>query len=202
MSIHLQNILLEIPRNPVLAVGLPVALGLFSGYTSSVKAATEHSNWYQDLETPPGRPPRKIFPWVWTALYLSMGYASHLAVRAMDSAVTVATRDRTWSGFKLYYVQLGLNCLWSPLFFGKRKIGWALVDSAALTVTTIAMTKLWDGPTNGDATLLLLPYCGWLMYATYLNGGIWWLNKDRVINGGGSGRGFAGLGREKGTAPK
>lgn len=62
--------------------------------------------------------------------------------------------------------------------------------------------KLWDGPTNGDATLLLLPYCGWLMYATYLNGGIWWLNKDRVINGGGSGRGFAGLGREKGTAPK
>jgi benzodiazapine receptor len=123
-----------------------------------------------------------------------MGYASHVAVKSLDNAVTTTTRDKLTLGLALYYAQLGLNFAWTPLFFGAHKVrhhyitsysspglttaqtGLALVDSAALTLTTWYMTKLFDRPTNGKATWFLLPYCGWLAYATYLNAGIWWLN--------------------------
>ncbi|KDR83673.1 hypothetical protein GALMADRAFT_236004 [Galerina marginata CBS 339.88] len=173
MSIHIPNILLAIPRNSVVAVGLPLALGFLSGSQTSQVAV---SNWYAQLRTPPGRPPREVFPFVWTLLYLSMGYASHVAVKALDATLLDANRNDLSLGIALYYAQLGLNCLWSPIFFGKRQIGLALVDSVLMTGTTWYMTKLLDRPTNAKATYFLLPYCGWLAYATYLNAGIWWLN--------------------------
>lgn len=104
-----------------------------------------------------------------------MGYASHLAVKALDTAVVPLTRylqSRFYSvpilmrhccssnldlGLKLYYVQLGLNCLWTPLFFGARQVrpflsallilaelltqtGAALIDSALLAGTSMYMT--------------------------------------------------------------
>jgi benzodiazapine receptor len=43
MPFYLPNILLAIPRNPVTAVGLPLALGFLSGSPAS---KVENSNWY------------------------------------------------------------------------------------------------------------------------------------------------------------
>ncbi|KAH9482717.1 Translocator protein-like protein [Psilocybe cubensis] len=147
MSIHIPNILLAIPRNPVTAVGLPLALGFFSGSHSSQVA---NSNWYAGLAAPPGRPRREVFPFAWTLLYVSMGYASHIAVKALD------------------HTHLDVN----------RYIGLALIDSVLMTATTWYMTKLLDRPTDAKATYFLLPYCAWLGYATYLNAGTWWLNRQ------------------------
>ncbi|KAF8165279.1 TspO/MBR-related protein [Crassisporium funariophilum] len=170
------NILLAIPRNPITAVGLPLALGFLSGTPSS---KVENSNWYHDLNRPPGLPPREVFPYVWTLLYLSMGYASHVAATALDNSLLEVNRSDLSTGLALYYAQLGLNCLWSPIFFGSHQPGIALVDSVLLTGTTWYMTKLLDRPTNAKATYYLLPYCAWLAYATYLNAGTWWLNRHR-----------------------
>ncbi|CAA7259829.1 unnamed protein product [Cyclocybe aegerita] len=174
MSVHIPNILLAVPRNPITAVGLPIALGFLSGSPSSKVA---NSNWYHNLHAPPGQPPREVFPFAWLLLYLSMGYASHVAVKALDSSVVEGNRNALSAGLALYYAQLGLNCLWSPIFFGQRMTGLALVDSVLLTGTTWYMTKLLDRPTNGEASYYLLPYCAWLAYATYLNAGVWWLNR-------------------------
>ncbi|EAU84847.1 hypothetical protein CC1G_00366 [Coprinopsis cinerea okayama7 len=174
MSIHIPNILLAIPRNPVTAVGLPLAIGFLSGSPPASKVANTH--WYHALNAPPASPPREIFPFVWTLLYCAMGYASHVAVKALDKSALIPTRDDLSLGIALYYVQLGLNFVWSPLFFGTHNTGLALVDSVLLTATTWYMTKVLDRPTDGKATYFLLPYCAWLGYATYLNGGVWWLN--------------------------
>jgi benzodiazapine receptor len=68
-----------------------------------------------------------------------MGYASHIAVQAFDEAKTVNTRSvptrdavprvsltpRSSSlsfALALYYLQLAMNCLWSPLYFGAKKV--------------------------------------------------------------------------------
>ncbi|TFK43466.1 TspO/MBR-related protein [Crucibulum laeve] len=175
-GIYLPNILLAIPRNPITAVGLPLALGFLSGGGSSKPV---NSNWYHNLATPPGNPPKVVFPFVWTLLYLSMGYASHVAVKALDTSVAPSTRNDLSVGLGLYFAQLGLNYLWSPLFFSAHKTGLALIDSTLLLGTTLYMTKLLDRPTNAKATYFLLPYCAWLGYATYLNAGVWWLNRNR-----------------------
>lgn len=42
-GIHIPNILLAIPRNPVTAVGLPLALGYFGGFPASKAVNTA---WY------------------------------------------------------------------------------------------------------------------------------------------------------------
>ncbi|KAF9485290.1 TspO/MBR-related protein [Pholiota conissans] len=177
MSFHIPNVLLAIPRNPVVAVGLPLALGFLSSYQTS---KVVNSNWYSSLAAPPGRPRREVFPFAWTILYLSMGYASHIAVNALDATFLEGNRRDLTLGIALYYAQLGLNCLWSPLFFENHQIGLSLIDSAIMTITTWYMTKLLDRPTNARATYYLLPYCVWLGYETYLNAGTWWLNRDNA----------------------
>jgi benzodiazapine receptor len=174
-GVFIPNILLAIPRNPVTAVGLPIALGFLSGSPAS---KVVNSNWYFNLQSPPGLPPREVFPYVWALLYLSMGYASHIAVNALDNTLLEQNRKDLSLGLTLYFVQLGLNCIWSPIFFGAHQCGIALADSVLLTGTTWYMTKILDGPTDGTATYFLLPYCAWLAYATYLNAGSWWLNRE------------------------
>ncbi|KAJ7507887.1 TspO/MBR-related protein [Mycena galericulata] len=160
-------------RVPILAVGLPLGLGLLSGYPT---AKVVRSDWYKNLRTPPGRPPRQVFPIVWPLLYISMGYASHLTVKALDSALSPTVRSNCMLALSLYYTQLALNLLWTPLFFGAKRTGIALIDSGLLAVTTLYMTNLLR-PISPEASYLLLPYCAWLSFATYLNGGIWWLNR-------------------------
>ncbi|PFH52798.1 hypothetical protein AMATHDRAFT_1841 [Amanita thiersii Skay4041] len=175
-QIYIPNIFIQIPRNPISAVGLPLALGFLSG-AASRKAM--HSAWFQNLRTPPGRAPDTVFPIVWPVLYFSMGYASHLAVRALDTSTIPHHLSNASYGLLLYYTQLALNVAWGPIFFGARKTGLALIDSTLLACMVFYMTKLLDGPTRHRATYCLLPYSAWLAYATYLNGGIWWLNIGR-----------------------
>ncbi|KAK0230658.1 TspO/MBR-related protein [Armillaria fumosa] len=174
---YLPAILLDIPRNTVAAIGLPLCLGILSG---SSTARVVRGDWYKNLRGPPGRPPRQVFPVVWLLLYLSMGYASHLAVNALDTASNPLTPSDVKLGIALYYAQLAMNFIWSPLFFNGKKLGFALVDSVLLAGTTFYMTKILDGLTKSQSTYLLLPYCAWLTFATYLNGGIWWLNRGQM----------------------
>ncbi|EGO01884.1 hypothetical protein SERLA73DRAFT_120532 [Serpula lacrymans var. lacrymans S7.3] len=176
MSVSLPSILVAIPRNTILAVGLPLVLGILSGSHTGRVVRTQ---WYNTLRFPPGRPPRLAFPIIWPVLYICMGYASHIAVKALDVSSDPVLRSDLTLALGLYYAQLALNCLWSPLFFGARQIGWALLDSIALTSTTFYMTKLLHASVGTRSSILLLPYCVWLSFATYLTGGCWWLNHSR-----------------------
>ncbi|KAJ7754237.1 TspO/MBR-related protein [Mycena maculata] len=172
-NFQLPDFLLVAARVPIVAVGLPLGLGLLSGYPT---AQVVRSDWYKKLRTPPGRPPRQVFPIVWPLLYISMGCASHLTVKALDNALSASVRSDCMLALSLYYTQLALNILWTPLFFGAKKTGIALIDSALMAATTFYMTKL-VAPLSPQASYFLLPYCAWLSFATYLNGGIWWLNR-------------------------
>ncbi|TDL29554.1 TspO/MBR-like protein [Rickenella mellea] len=178
MSVWLPNFLLTIARNPVTALGLPLALGSLSGAST---AKVVRGQWYRSLYMPPGQPPRQTFGIVWPVLYLSMGYASYLATQAIDEAPATLVADAKL-GLALYYGQLCFNVLWTPLFFGWKQPGIALLDISFLTGTTYYATALLHHATGGKSTYFLVPYCMWLTFATYLNGGIWWLNRGRVLD--------------------
>ncbi|KDQ64586.1 hypothetical protein JAAARDRAFT_28229 [Jaapia argillacea MUCL 33604] len=180
--VDLPSLLLAIPRNSITAVGLPLALGVLSGKHTGKVVRSQWYNPYKTLYMPRVRPPNYVFPIVWPLLYISMGYASHLAVKALDTSTAETARAGASLGLSLYYAQLALNVAWSPLFFGMKQVGWALVDSLLLAGTTFYMTKTLDSCTESKSTYLLLPYCAWLCFATYLNGSIWWLNRGRTLN--------------------
>lgn len=134
-------------------------------------AATGSSvdDWYRTLRKPSFNPPGSVFGPVWTVLYVMMGIADYL----VETDGTGKRRDRARS---IYRIQLGLNSLWSVLFFGLRAPGFALVEIVALW-TAIAMTIRAFWTISRVAALLLMPYLLWTTFATVLNAAIWWKNR-------------------------
>ncbi len=119
------------------------------------------SAWYARLDKPAWTPPSWMFGVVWTALYVTMALSAWLVWRAGG-----ADRARPW--LWLYGVQLGLNALWSPLFFGARQPGLALVDIGLLWVALAVLLPRFFRASRA-AGFLWVPYLAWVSYAAALN---------------------------------
>lgn len=126
---------------------------------------TRPGEWYQQLAKPGFTPPGWVFGPVWTALYI--------VIAVVGWRVWEGSRDR---GLKLFWVlQMGLNFLWSPLFFGMQSIGGALVVIFALLGAIIAFVAHgWRE--DRTSAIMFLPYLAWVAFATLLNFSIWRLN--------------------------
>ncbi|KFX90128.1 hypothetical protein V490_06647 [Pseudogymnoascus sp. VKM F-3557] len=159
--------------NPATSILLPVALGSAVGFSS--RPNNDQKN-YMALKQPPCRPPPEIFGPLWTLFYGLMGYG---AFRACNSGLSPLRSpdviQATKHGATLYSIQLGLNLLWMPLFFVAKRPIEATVDILALTGTVGYMTYLW-GKVDAVAGWCMVPYFGWLCYASYLSAGVGYLN--------------------------
>lgn len=122
---------------------------------------------YATLTKPPLSPPGWVFPVAWSILYVLMGIAAGLIQTSGD-------RDRK-TALTVYYVQLAINFLWSPIFFGLGWIGFAAVWLALLVVAVYA-TKQRFCAISKVSGWLLLPYLLWCVFALYLNLGFVILN--------------------------
>ncbi|EAW12334.1 TspO/MBR family protein [Aspergillus clavatus NRRL 1] len=161
----------EVFTSPILAVATPITVGSLVGYLVNRKGHTKQL--YGRLRQPPLRPPAWLFAPVWTILYGMMGYAAHHATTTatlLTPASAVVDASQT-----LYTSQLVLNYLWMPLFFGLRKPGWAMANMVVLGGTVGKLMEVWWN-TDRTAFWLMVPYAGWLCFATYLNASVGWLN--------------------------
>ena len=122
-------------------------------------------DWYVSINKPTWNPPSWIFGPVWTALYLMMAVAAWIVWRS----------DRWRRPLCLYFTQLVLNAAWTPVFFGAKEIGWALVVILALW-TAILCTLLAFGRVSKLAGWMLVPYLAWVSFATVLNFMLWRMN--------------------------
>ena len=68
----------------------------------------------------------------------------------------------------LWGVQLGLNALWSAVFFGMKRVGLAFVELVALWLA-VAATLIAFAQVDALSGLLLLPYLLWVTIAGALN---------------------------------
>lgn len=118
--------------------------------------------WYDSLEKPPFNPPSWVFAPVWTTLYLLIGIAAWRVWRTDASGA----RRRALTAWG---VQLALNALWTPLFFGAEHLGWAMFDIAALVLAVAVVLDLFR-QRDRLAGLLLTPYLAWVCFAALLNG--------------------------------
>ncbi|MHC4617519.1 MAG: TspO/MBR family protein [Planctomycetota bacterium] len=138
--------------------------------TSVFMTRASVSVWYAGLNKPFFTPPDWLFAPVWTILYFLMGVSVFLVwQRGLE-------RHRVRPAMALYLVQLILNALWTPLFFGLRMPFLALVELVAL-LTAIVLTLFAFASVSALAAWLLVPYLAWTSFAAILNGAIWWLNR-------------------------
>lgn len=126
-------------------------------------------SWYAGLVKPGFTPPNWLFAPVWTLLYAMMAFALW---RILSLPKSLPGRS---GAIAVFFVQLGLNCLWSWAFFGARSPLAGLVVILALIVAIVATIRAFR-PLDRVAAWLLAPYLAWVAYATALNGAVWHLN--------------------------
>lgn len=150
-----------------IAIGVLLCLGV--GFLAGQATQMSVKTWYATLEKPFFTPPDWLFAPVWTLLYVLMG----VAVGRVGYFSLHHREGRTAS--YLFGFQLLLNGLWSLVFFGLRNpVGGLMVILILLLVIvkTIQQFKKVDIL----ATQLMFPYLIWVIFATFLNGGVVYLN--------------------------
>lgn len=125
--------------------------------------------WYATLNKPFFAPPNWLFGPAWTLLYFLMGISFYLIWK--QDFKTLKTKIAR----KFFFIQLFLNLIWSPLFFGLRSPLLGLIDIVALWIF-IVITIYKMHPVSKWASYLLIPYLLWVTFATTLNGAILILN--------------------------
>lgn len=143
---------------------LAETLGLLSGWLSREGTVM----FGQTAIQPPLSPPAILFPIVWTVLYALMG------IGAARVSLTTTSPERS-RGLNLFIAQLIVNFFWSLIFFNAQAYGFALIWLLLLFSLVLWMT-LEFRKTDPLAALLQIPYLLWLVFAAYLNFGVWRLN--------------------------
>lgn len=155
-------------RAGVQVLGLAVSLGASAlvAWLGAFATVSNVNGWYMTADKAPWSPPNWVFGPVWTLLYTAMAVAAWLVWRRRA--------ERPAPALVAYGIQLLLNLLWTPVFFGL----YPVMGTAALwlgfvviiaLIVAVTVTVLFFGPISRAAGLLLLPYVSWLVFAASLN---------------------------------
>lgn len=157
--------------NKITRIVLLVIICLAVGYFSGAVTREAITDWYPTLIKPSFNPPNSIFFPVWTALYIMMGIAAGLVWNKIE-----VQKEAVKKALIFFAIQLGLNALWSYLFFGLHNPMLAGLEIIVLWLM-IYETYVQFSKMNKIAGYLLVPYIAWVSFAAILNASIWWLNR-------------------------
>ena len=141
-----------------------IIITLFIGGIPSIFVYT--NNIYDKLNKPPLSPPGILFPIVWTILFILMGISIYRVSKY---------KSNYFNPNIIYFVQLIVNALWTPLFFG---LNLYLISAIWIVILIILVIYMIISYYKYDSIsgYLLIPYIIWLLFALYLNIGIYILN--------------------------
>jgi len=125
--------------------------------------------WYAKLNKPAFSPPNWIFGPVWTLLYAMQGIAAYLIYQK------IADNPMAKMALALFIIQLILNAIWTPLFFGLKNPRLAFFEILLMWIF-IVLSTVWFFRVSPTAGYLMLPYLAWVSFASALNYSIWRLN--------------------------
>lgn len=126
-----------------------------------------NNNTYNTLNKPPLSPPGILFPIVWTILFILMGISIY--------RVMMSNSDKKKEGRLIYFIQLIINALWTPIFFGLNEYFLAFLWILMLILLVVTMLIVFS-KIDKISTYINIPYLIWLLFACYLNFGIFVLN--------------------------
>lgn len=156
--------------NNTLKLIIAVVISELAGVIGSIFTTSSIVSWYANIAKPEIAPPNWIFGPVWITLFALMGMAWWLVW-----INTKADRKTKQHATVFFFAQLGLNILWSSIFFGQHFIGGAFLEILALWVM-ILITIFYFSKVSKFAAWFLIPYIFWVSFAAYLNYLIWILN--------------------------
>ncbi len=143
-------------------------------FAAAIAAASTGSffptgDWYKSLRKPVWVPPNWAFPVVWTTLYILMSWAAMRVGMSGAGGAAIAQALGLWA------LQIALNAIWTPVFFGLRRMRAALVIMLGLWASVLAMGAAFYA-VDPVAGLMIAPYALWVSIAFALNGAVLRLN--------------------------
>ncbi|WP_082060410.1 TspO/MBR family protein [Legionella hackeliae] len=124
--------------------------------------------WYENLIKSNLTPPPLVFSIVWPILYLLLAIPGFLLwVNYRQGRLRLA--------FYVYWIQMILNWVWTPLFFKFHLIELSFYVLLLLALLTLVIIYLARNRLKA-VSWILFPYFIWLLFAIYLNGTIVVLN--------------------------
>jgi tryptophan-rich sensory protein len=153
--------------NKYLKLFISLLLPQIAGGLGAFFTLSSVQSWYLTLNKPSWNPPSWLFGPVWTTLYVLMGIACFL--------IWKSEHPRKKQVLTLYFLQLFLNSLWSPAFFGAQNPMLGILVIVPMWASILACILLFR-KINTWAAVLMIPYLLWVSFATVLNATIWYLN--------------------------
>ena len=133
---------------------------------ASTGALFPPNEWYKNLDKPSWNPPNWLFPIAWSILYIVIAY---VGMRISNIAGSKNFLIALWA------LQITLNTIWTPIFFGLNDIKLAMKFMMGLWLSVLLMviTYWFSDPLS---SILIFPYFIWVSFAAALNFRIMQLN--------------------------
>ncbi len=144
-----------------------ILVGIFGSISTYPAVVT----WYPSLNKPPLHPPNWIFWIVWVFMYILLILSTYFAYESLFPGWVQSTI------VVLFVIIALLLALWPYIFFYRQNLGGGLI--VILLTLLITAAQVWimaDYACNSVAAALLTPLFAWLIFATYLNIGIVFMN--------------------------
>lgn len=118
-------------------------------------------SWYETLKLPAWTPSGQIIGLAWTIIFILTAWSAILVLKLGRR------HPNFWLAIVFFLINAVLNFGWSALFFGWHKIAYSFAEMIILLCNVLALiTCTW--PISRKASLLLVPYAAWVIFATYL----------------------------------
>ncbi|API86933.1 TspO/MBR family protein [Francisella uliginis] len=142
-------------------LSLVIFIVVILGVGMLVGALTAHNipTWFAYLNSPSFAPPNWIFAPVWSILYIMI---------AISGWLVFLKGQLKEKAFIVYAIQLGLNFLWSFIFFCWQQIDLALLEMSVLWIFVAWNIRIFSNISK-VAGYLLIPYLLWISFAWILN---------------------------------
>lgn len=137
------------------------------GGAATTGALFQPGDWYDSLKKPAWTPPDWLFPVAWTTLYLLMSLA----------AMRVAVTEGGVQALAFWSVQIAMNTLWTPVFFGLRRMRAAMTVMVFLWLS-VAVTTYAFFAVDPIAGVMFVPYLIWVSVAGALNFAVMRMNPE------------------------
>ena len=142
-------------------VGITLLIGSFPSFFIKI------GETYKTINKPPLSPSGIVFPIIWTILFILMGISIYL----IDNSNSNKKKECRL----IYFIGLIVNAFWTPIFFGFKEYFLAFLWILMLIVLVVTTILLFYKEKKISA-YLLIPYLCWLLFACYLNFGVFILN--------------------------
>lgn len=157
------------PKDNYLVLAGFILASELSGIIGAVFTVSAIPTWYMYLTKPTFSPPNWLFGPVWTLLYALMGAAAYMVWRQYRFG------KKSYAFWFNFVVQLILNFLWTPLFFGLHWVAVAMTEILVMWYFIFQTIRI-ACRLEVRAAYLLVPYLAWVTFASLLNLAILMLN--------------------------